>query len=214
MDEAGHRLGGRLDSGPSRRSDSQPNEADFRPDAVSGPAATGRQTGSLESSADVTRHFTVAVFVVRGSKTLLLHHRQHGMWLPPGGHIELGETPDEAALREVREETGLEVVLVSRPGLSVDRPVQLATPEGIQLETIGRPEDCHEHIDLVYFSVPQEAPEDPQEVCIDSSEVTAARWCDMNDLAAMDLAVDVREWAMRALRAVPDRLASQARLKR
>lgn len=68
MDEAGHRLGGRLDSGPSRRSDSQPNEADFRPDAVSGPAATGRQTGSLESSADVTRHFTVAVFVVRGRR--------------------------------------------------------------------------------------------------------------------------------------------------
>ena len=75
----------------------------------------------------------MAVFVVRGPRTLLLYHRQHEMWLPPGGHIEPGETPDEAALREVREEAGLEVVLVSERGLSVDRPVQLATPEGIQL---------------------------------------------------------------------------------
>ena len=41
---------------------------------------SGEQTG---------RHFTVAVFVVWEGKVLLHFHRKLGMWLPPGGHIEL-----------------------------------------------------------------------------------------------------------------------------
>jgi 8-oxo-dGTP pyrophosphatase MutT (NUDIX family) len=199
----------------SDKADSRPGEvpgsagANRRVGSVGGSAGADQRAGSTGSSSDITKDFTVAVFVVRGPRTLLLYHRQHEMWLPPGGHIEPGETPDEAALREVREEAGLEVVLVSERGLSVDRPVQLATPEGIQLETIGRPEDRHEHIDLIYFSVPRETPEDPQEMCIDPCEVTEARWCELNDLAAMDLAEDVREWAVRALQVVPERLARQ-----
>ncbi len=35
------------------------------------------------------RHFTVAVFVVWGGKVLLHLHRKLGMWLPPGGHIDM-----------------------------------------------------------------------------------------------------------------------------
>jgi 8-oxo-dGTP pyrophosphatase MutT (NUDIX family) len=57
------------------------------------------------------RHFTVAVFVVWEGKVLLHRHRKLGMWLPPGGHIEEGELPDEAAVREVWEETGVRVEL-------------------------------------------------------------------------------------------------------
>jgi len=56
--------------------------------------------------------FVATAYVVRGGKTLLLKHKKLGMWLPPGGHIDEGETPDEAALREVREETGLEADFV------------------------------------------------------------------------------------------------------
>jgi len=58
------------------------------------------------------RHFTVAVFVSWEGKVLLHFHRKLGMWLPPGGHIERGEHPDDAAVREVHEETGLRVELV------------------------------------------------------------------------------------------------------
>ena len=58
------------------------------------------------ASEQTGRHFTVAVFVVWEGKVLLHRHRKLGMWLPPGGHIEENELPDEAAVREVLEEVG------------------------------------------------------------------------------------------------------------
>ena len=41
-------------------------------------------------------------------RVLLVRHRNHGRWLQPGGSIEPGEDPAAAALREIREETGVE----------------------------------------------------------------------------------------------------------
>lgn len=46
-------------------------------------------------------------YVIRDGKVLALQ-RWNGVWLPPKGHVDPGETPRQAARREVREETGLE----------------------------------------------------------------------------------------------------------
>lgn len=51
-------------------------------------------------------HVTASAIVV-GPRGVCLHlHKRLGLWLQPGGHIDAGETPEEAARREVREETG------------------------------------------------------------------------------------------------------------
>jgi 8-oxo-dGTP pyrophosphatase MutT (NUDIX family) len=84
----------------------------------------------------VLRHFTVAVFVVHRRHVLLHFHRKLARWLPPGGHIEADELPDEAALREVLEETGIQCQLVGERGLPIDEPRQLVLPVGIQVEPI------------------------------------------------------------------------------
>ena len=46
--------------------------------------------------------------IVTGSRGVVLHlHRRLGLWLQPGGHLDPGESPWAAALREAGEETGL-----------------------------------------------------------------------------------------------------------
>jgi len=46
------------------------------------------------------RAFSVAVFARHRRHVLLIRHARLGTWLPPGGEIELGETPLEAAIRD------------------------------------------------------------------------------------------------------------------
>ncbi|HSN28630.1 MAG TPA: NUDIX domain-containing protein, partial [Kofleriaceae bacterium] len=53
------------------------------------------------------RAFSVAVYVRRGDRVLVIEHRRLKTWLPIGGELESGETPSEAAVRELREETGM-----------------------------------------------------------------------------------------------------------
>lgn len=70
------------------------------------------------------RAFSVAIFARNDGAVLLVRHRRLGTWLPVGGEIEPGETPLEAAVRELREETGLEGRFPA--GLGVD-----GTPPGL-----------------------------------------------------------------------------------
>jgi 8-oxo-dGTP pyrophosphatase MutT (NUDIX family) len=142
----------------------------------------------------LSRDFTVAAFVVDGPLVLLLFHRKLRMWLPPGGHIEVNELPDEAAVREVLEETGVHAQLVGERGPDVQGgPRRLIRPAGVQLETI-RP--GHEHIDLVYFARPVPGTSLAPLPC---PECERAGWYGRGEWKAIGVNDEVRDWCARAV---------------
>lgn len=53
------------------------------------------------------------VLVPNNNKYLLLHERKHKdlVWCPPGGKVESDETPEAAAIRELKEETGIDAIM-------------------------------------------------------------------------------------------------------
>lgn len=97
--------------------------------------------------------FTVSVFIVRDAHVLFHTHRKYGMLLPPGGHIELDEDPNEAALREVKEECGLSIELLPPR----EKPVPLGE-EGLRelvepfYFNIHQESPNHRHADFVFFA--------------------------------------------------------------
>lgn len=83
-------------------------------------------------------HVTGSGFVVGPRGVVLLHHRKFAMWVQPGGHIDPGETPWEAAHREVAEETGMDV------------PFLGGAPELAHVSVHDVP-DHHVHLDMRYL---------------------------------------------------------------
>tara|TARA_B110000438_G_scaffold293555_1_gene333610 strand:- start:2152 stop:2625 length:474 start_codon:yes stop_codon:yes gene_type:complete len=101
------------------------------------------------------KHFTSTIFVIYKSKIALHWHNKVEEWLPAGGHIDDNETPIEAGLREVKEEMGIEVKILSKPRYSFDHVTNIPVPEAILIESVfDKKIGTHEHIDFIYFAIP------------------------------------------------------------
>jgi ADP-ribose pyrophosphatase YjhB (NUDIX family) len=138
----------------------------------------------------LTRDFTATTFVVHEDRTLLLYHRKLSMWLPPGGHIDPHELPDHAARREVREESGLEIELLTQ-GYNLGHVRVLPQPQCVLLEDIS---PGHQHIDLIYFARVSGGELEHAE-----REACAAHWYSWEDLAEPEIAEDIRVLGRRAI---------------
>lgn len=105
------------------------------------------------------KEFTTSVYILHEGCVLLLMHPKLDMWLPPGGHIEENESPTEAAKREVREETGLEITFIKQENIwvnrwnaaSFERPYLCLTEE---IPPFGD-QAAHQHLDFIYLARPE-----------------------------------------------------------
>jgi 8-oxo-dGTP pyrophosphatase MutT (NUDIX family) len=129
------------------------------------------------------RQGTSSVFLLRSdgaaTRMAMLWHQGLGQWLVPGGHIEDGETPAEAASREVLEEVGYRIVLYDASAVRVsaasgERPVAvpLAIAEEIIPATGDQPE--HVHVDHLFAARLVDEVAGPAE--------TRARWVGQGEL--------------------------------
>src|SRR6266566_7924889 len=142
-------------------------------------------TGSLATVPPAMAHihekidFTVAIFVVHDGKVLLIHHRGLDKWLPLGGHVELDEDPEIAALREAKEESGLDVeILGERPPTTEPGTRALIAPRFLDIHRIT---DTHEHIGMIYWARPTNGT-----LPLSAEEHHHIRWCSREELEALE----------------------------
>ena len=139
--------------------------------------------------------FTATVFVVFKDKVLVRKHDKYGIWLGVGGHIELDEDPNQAAVREVKEEVGLDVVLVGNPkpeGLGSGKYQELLPPKFLNRHFVN---DLHEHVDLIYFATSE------SDHVIPENTTDEWHWFSKEDLERNEqgIRVDILNYAKAAL---------------
>jgi len=157
----------------------------------------------------VQRHFTATAFIVdSGNRTLLLWHKRLQRWMPPGGHVDPDESPEETALRECKEETGLDVEILGEPqaDLFPDDPSEgrmLKKPFAMLLENIPasveRNEPEHQHMDFVYLARPLD---EKQTLHLAEAEGSELRWFTREEVTRLpknEIYANVRAYVLRFL---------------
>jgi ADP-ribose pyrophosphatase YjhB (NUDIX family) len=141
--------------------------------------------------------FTVEAFVVHEHRVLLIYHTQLHQWLPLGGHIELDEDPERALFREIQEESGLEVdILSQKPAQQFTGKKFLYPPVYLDVHPIT---PTPHHIGLVYFATAAS-----DQVTLAADEHEAIRWFSEAELhdSTFSIQSDVLFYACDALRRV------------
>ncbi len=136
----------------------------------------------------------MAVYARRGGpggRVLVIHHRRLETWLPVGGEMEPGETPLEAAIRELAEETGLTGRFPPLAGAADGVPPGYLGYEEHRAGSKGM------HMNFVFVAdVPGDAEVSP------NHEFSDYRWVDRAALDQLSSPLNVREFGVLALDAV------------
>jgi 8-oxo-dGTP pyrophosphatase MutT (NUDIX family) len=132
------------------------------------------------------RQFTATVYIFHEGKVLLHLHPKLGKWLPPGGHLEENETPPEAARREVREETGLEIAFMQQENLTVSSPTATSFERPylclLEYAPPHKETPAHQHMDFIYLAK-----------ALSTNLLSGFQWFSYEEVEKLDLFPDVRE---------------------
>ncbi len=139
--------------------------------------------------------YTVEVFIILKNKVLLRMHDKHNIWLSVGGHIELDEDPVQAAIREAKEEVGLDIEIVDSKELPKDEfdYKSVIPPRYLGKHSVN---EVHEHVIFVYFA---KAQNDKISESVSEHERAETRWVTLEELEKMDLRPNVLFYAKKAL---------------
>jgi 8-oxo-dGTP pyrophosphatase MutT (NUDIX family) len=130
------------------------------------------------------REFTATACIIKNNQVLLHFHKKMNKWLPPGGHVEKDETPTECAIREAKEETGLDISIISDEHLEINEwnATSFARPFLCLLENIPayRDQPIHQHVDFIYIAKPI-----GETLCQEAITATQLGWFTLQEVLAL-----------------------------
>ncbi len=157
------------------------------------------------------RQFTATAFVTHENKVLLMWHKKLKRWMPPGGHVDQDELPEECAQRECKEETGLDVEIIGAPTTNLfvsngHEGRMMKQPFAMLLEEIPalpeRNQPAHQHMDFLFHA---RLVDDSQIPRLLDKEATELRWFTHAEIEALDdqteIFSNVKAYVLQALKA-------------
>lgn len=134
------------------------------------------------------KHFAATAYIVSkidGQFKVLLHkHKKLNIWIGVGGHVEKEENSEEAVIREVKEETNLEITLVNQFCIQEEK-----------IPKYGK-EAAHRHIDFIYFAFTK----NPENIQMEEEY----GWFSLNDLDKIDFPKEAKHSAQNAIKAMSE----------
>lgn len=126
------------------------------------------QQGALTRDEDPGSHFCVYFLPINPEtrEVFIVHHKKSGLWISPGGHLDKGETPEQAVNREIEEELGIENFFSQRPIPFFFSTVDIDNPK----------HPCKRHHDLWYLMQT-----DGSAFHIDPMEFHETRWVTIDE---------------------------------
>ncbi len=143
---------------------------------------------------------TVAAYVVHEDRVLFVHHKKLHKWLPPGGHVELDQDPEQALYAELAEETGLtkDVLIVygTKPQIQSPGTTFLYAPTFLDIHDIS---PTHRHIGMTYI-----VKSTTDTIVLSKREHHDIRWLNTQDIESTQYAIlpAVKYYAHEALKRV------------
>jgi len=128
--------------------------------------------------------FTTNAFIFHKNKILLIKHKKLGKWLHPGGHVEVQEFFDEALKREIKEETNLDIEVISPFYPKKTNFKSMNLPITIQIK-----DEEPKRTLLDYVAVAKE----PINIKIQESEIDDYMWVSIDELKGLNIDVIFKE---------------------
>jgi 8-oxo-dGTP pyrophosphatase MutT (NUDIX family) len=137
--------------------------------------------------------WVTTIYLVRNDKKVLLTWNKNlQTWIPVGGHIDIGETPEEAIKREVEEETGFEFDFLESPIIENEGKLRVIKPHRIQIEDVPH---HNKHMNIVFFGKVLSFTEEKTE----TDEQEKLKWFSKEELINTEMFDSVRNNSLEAI---------------
>lgn len=147
------------------------------------------------------KQLTATAYIVNEQHVLLIYHKKLSKWLPPGGHLDPNELPSEGAVREAREETGIEIEIICQENVWINRwnAKSFPRPYLCLLEEIPAHKDqpAHQHIDFIYLAKPIGG-----QITTNHTETNGLKWFSLQEIENLESDVEIFEETKQTIRQI------------